>query len=71
MSPIATYTNITCDNAVLDHESTETIKNKKIPNGNIDKGDRMKVIILGDSLLYSINEKGLCKKHNVKISQLS
>ena len=46
MSPIATYSNITCDNAVLDHESTETIKNKKIPNGNIDKGDRMKVIIL-------------------------
>ena len=71
MSPIATYSNITCDNAVLDHESTETIKNKKIPNGNIDKGDRMKVIILGDSLLYSIIEKGLCKKHNVKISQLS
>ena len=46
-------------------------KTKKIPNDNIDKGDRKKVIILGDSLLNGINEKGFSKKHknckNVKI----
>ena len=29
--------------------------------------DRKKVIILGDSLLNSANEKGLSKRHNVKI----
>ena len=33
----------------MNHESTETIKNKKLPNDNIDKGDKKKVIILGDS----------------------
>ena len=67
MSPVATYSNINCDNKVLNHESTEAIKNKTLPNDNIDKGDRKKVIILGDSLLNGINEKGLSKKHNVKI----
>ena len=51
----------------MNHESTETIKNKKLPNDNIDKGDKKKVIILGDSLLNSIHEKDLSKKQNVKI----
>ena len=67
MSPVAAYSNINCDNKVLNHESTEAIKNKKLPNDNIDKGDRKKVIILGDSLLNDINVKGLSKKHKVKI----
>ena len=67
MSPVAAYSNINCDNKVLNHESTEAIKNTKLPNDNIDKGDRKKVIILGDSLLNDINEKGLSKSHNVKI----
>ena len=64
MSPVATHSNINCDNKVLNHESTEAIKNKTLPNNNIDKGDRKKVIILGDSLLNGINEKGLSKNHN-------
>ena len=51
----------------MNHESTETIKNKKLPNDNINKGDKKKVIILGDSLLNSIHEKDLSKKQNVKI----
>ena len=51
----------------MNHESTETIKNKKLPNDNIDKGDKKKVIILGDSLLNSMHEKDLSKKQNVKI----
>ena len=29
MSPIATYSNINCDYKVLNHESTEAIKNLK------------------------------------------
>ena len=37
MSPVATYSNINCDNEVLNHESTEAIKNKPLPNDNIDK----------------------------------
>ena len=28
MSPVAAYSNINCDNKVLNHESTEAIKNK-------------------------------------------
>ena len=40
---------------------------KQLPNNNIDKGDRKKKIIPGDSLLNGINEKGLSEKHNVKI----
>ena len=39
MSPVATYSNINCDNKVLNHESTEAIKNKTLPNDNIDKGN--------------------------------
>ena len=57
MSSVATYSNINRDNKILNHESTEAIKNKKLPNENINKGDRKKVIILGDSLLIGINEK--------------
>ena len=68
MSPVATYSNINCDNKILNHELTEAIKNKTLPNNNIGKGDRKKVIILGDSLLNGINEKVLSKKHNVKIA---
>ena len=40
---------------------------KNLPNDNIGKGDRKKVIILEDSLLNGINEKVLSKRHNVKI----
>ena len=29
ISPVATYSNINCDYKVLNHESTEAIKNKK------------------------------------------
>ena len=67
MSPIAIYSNINCENKILNSESTEVVKNKSLPNDNIGKGDRKKVIILGDSLLNDINEKGLSKSHNVKI----
>ena len=49
MSPIATYSSINCDNKILNNESTEVVQNKTLPNDNIDKGDRKKVIILGDS----------------------
>ena len=63
MSHVATYSNTNCDN----NESTEAIKNKKLPNNNIDKVERKIVIILGDSLLIVINEKGISKKHNVRI----
>ena len=67
MLPVATYSDMNCNNKILNHESTEAIKNKTLPNDNIDKDDRKKVIILGDSLLNGINEKGLSKKHNIKI----
>ena len=67
MSPVATYSNVNCVNKILNHELTEAIKNKTLPNDNINKGERKKVIILGDSLLNGINEKGLSKKYNVKI----
>ena len=50
-----------CDNNILNHKSTEAIKNKTLSNVNIDEGDWKKVIILGDSLLTDINEKGLNK----------
>ena len=30
-------------------KKSEVVKNKTFPNDNIDKGDRKKVIILGDS----------------------
>ena len=43
-------------------------KKKTLRNDNIDKDDRKKVIILGDSLLNGINKKSLSKKHNVKIA---
>ena len=65
MSPIATYSNINCDNKILNNESTEVVKNKTLPNDNIGKGDRKKVIILGDSLLNDINENGLSKRLKV------
>ena len=42
MSPIATYSNINCDNKILNNESTEVVKNKTLPNGSIGKGDRKK-----------------------------
>ena len=58
MSHVATYSNTNCDN----DESTEAIKNKKLPNTNIDKVDRKILIILGHSLLIVINEKGISKK---------
>ena len=67
MSPIATYSDMNCDNRILNNESTEVVKNKTLPNENIGKGDKKKVIFLGDSLLNAINEKGLSKRHNVKI----
>ena len=67
MSPIATYSNINCDNKILNNESAEVVKNKALSNDNIGKGARKKVIILGNSVLNGINEKGLSKKHNVKI----
>ena len=66
MLPIATYSNINCDNKILNNESTEVVKNKTLSNDNIGQGDRKKVINLGDSLLNGINEKSLSKKHNVK-----
>ena len=47
ISPVATYSNINCDNKILNHESTEAIKNKILLNNNISKGDRKKLIILG------------------------
>ena len=65
MSSIATYSNINCDNKNLHNESTEVVENKTLPNENIGEGGRKKVIILGDSLLNGINEKGL--RHNAKI----
>ena len=55
MTPVATYSNIYCDNKIINHESTEAVKNKKLPNGNIGKGDKKRVIILGDFLLNGIN----------------
>ena len=67
MSPIATYSNINCGNKILNNESAEVVKNKALSNDNIGKGARKKVIILGNSVLNGINEKGLSKKHNVKI----
>ena len=54
-----------CDNNILNHKSTDAIKNKTLSNVNIDEGDRKKVIILGDSLLTDINEKGLNKKGKI------
>ena len=66
MSPIATYSNINCDNKILSNESTEVVKNQTLPNDNIGKCDRKKVFILGDSLQNGINQKRLSKRHNVK-----
>ena len=37
MSPVATYSNMNCDNKILNYESTEAVKNKNIPNDNIQK----------------------------------
>ena len=42
MSSEATYSNKNCDNKILNHESPKTIKNKKLPNDNINKDDRRK-----------------------------
>ena len=67
MSPVLSYSNINYGNEIVNHESTEAIKIEKLPNNNIVKGDRKKVITLGDSLLNGINEKGISEKHNVKI----
>ena len=50
---------------------TEEVKNQKLPNDNIDKGDRKNVIILEDSFMNGITEKGLSKKHNIKIANKS
>ena len=61
-SPVANYSNINCDNKILNHESTEAINNKKLPNYNICKGDKKKVIIFANFLLNGINEKGLSKR---------
>ena len=65
MSPVAACSGVDCENKVLNSESAEVVKNGSLPNDNIGKGDRKKVIILGDSLLNGINEKGL--RHNAKI----
>ena len=51
MSPVGTYSNINCEFKISNHESTEAIKNKTLPNDDIGKGDRKKVIILEDTLL--------------------
>ena len=60
--------NINYYNKILNHKSTETIKNKKkLPNENVGKGDRKKETILGGSLLNAINEKGLSKKYSGKV----
>ena len=67
MLPVAAYSGVDCENKVLNSESAEVVKNGSLPKDNIGKGDRKKVIILGDSLLNDINEKGLSKKHKVKI----
>ena len=55
MTPVATYSNINCDNKIINHESTEAVKNKTLPNRNIGKGDKKRVIIFGDFLLNDIN----------------
>ena len=65
MSPVAACSGVDCENKVLNSESAEVVKNGSLPNDNIGKGGRKKVIILGDSLLNGINEKGL--RHNAKI----
>ena len=67
MLSVATCSGVDCENKVLNSESAEVVKNGSLPNDNIGKGDRKKVIILGDSLLNGINEKGLSKRHDVKI----
>ena len=67
MSPVAACSGVDFENKVLNSESAEVVKNGSLPNNNIGKGDRKKVIILGDSLLNGINEKGLSKRHDVKI----
>ena len=67
MSPVAACSGVDCEIKVLNSESAEVVKNGSLPNDNIGKGDRKKVTILGDSLLNGINEKGLSKRHYVKI----
>ena len=45
-------------------------------NNSVEKDDdkgslqKVKVIVVGDSLLNGINEKGLCKKHDVKVKNV-
>ena len=45
-------------------------------NNSVEKDDdkgslqKVKVIVVGDSLLNGINEKGLCKKHDVKVKNI-
>ena len=44
-------------------------------NNSVGKGDegslkKVKVIVVGDSLLNGINKKGLCKKHDVKVKNV-
>ena len=56
------YPDLNCENEILNHESIERIKN------NIDKGDKKKIIILGDSLLNGINWKAFSKKHSIKVT---
>ena len=67
MLPVAVCSGVDCKNKVLNSESAEVVKNGSLPNDNIGKGNRKKVITLGDSLLNGINEKGLSKRHYVKI----
>ena len=40
MSPVATCFNTNCDNKVLNHESTEAMKNETLPNDNINNRQR-------------------------------
>ena len=58
MSPVAAHSGVDCENKFLNSESAEVVKNGSLPNNNISKGDRKKVIVLRDSLLNGINEKG-------------
>ena len=67
MLPVAACSGVDSEKKVLNSKSAEVVKNGSLPNDNIGKGDRKKVIILGDSLLNGINEKGLSKRHDVKI----
>ena len=58
-------------NANSDESSQDSKMIKNSCNGANEQFKKRKIIIVGDSLLNGINEKGLSKNHSVKVNNIS